>query len=587
MRKIGLLLIMFLLLLGACSSPAPVAEEYWLPVVGSAAKLNSLLTTWGNIYRSPDAATGGEVKATSQGQYGGDHSLTNVQVQGIDEGDLVKTDGTYLYHIAGDRVFITRARPAASLAIIREIWEEGFSPETLYVDSTRLVVSGLQWRERKNERGLRPIRPCQTARTRVLVYDIRDKEDILLSRDILLDGFTIATRKKDNCLYLVNCRYTFRHMEDQELPLPSYQDSAAGSGERVIGYDEIHYFPGGEARDFVLVAALDLERGGLRVKTYLGVAHCIYMSHDYLYMALAEGAGANTAIHRFSIDGTKIAYTGKGTVPGYPLNQFSMDEYEGYFRIATTVWQGEATQNNLFILDRDLKPAGELKGLAKGESIYAARFMGERGYLVTFETMDPLFALDLSNPRVPRVLGELKIPGFSNYLQPLDSRHLLGIGLDTVLHQDGDREFVQTGGLKLALFDVSDVKNPLEKQALILGENGSRSEAMCNHKAVFLREDVLALPAVLAKKGGGLAFSGALFFKLDGVNGIRETGRVSHLVGPVSEDWPFWSGSEVRRIVQIGPAYYTLSDRKVMAHQKEDLAVVAEIDLPEPAQPEY
>ena len=587
MRKIGLVLIIAVLLLGACSTPSPMEEEYFLPVVGSAAKLKSLLTAWGNVYRSPDLSTDGDVKAMTNE---GDYSATNVQVQGIDEGDLVKTDGTYLYHIVSDKVLITLARPAPSLAIVREIHEEGFFPGALYVDSSRLVVIGWQWVERdsEGEGDYRYMLPHQATCTRVLVYDLRDMESIRLIRDVSVDGYTVTSRKKDNYLYLVNCQHTYRYSEDEDLPLPCYKDSAAGGEDSIIGYDEIHYFPGGEASDFIMLAALDLEGGELKVETYLGMAQNIYMSPDYLYLALAEGAGTNTAVHRFSVGGAKIAYKGKGTVPGYPLNQFSMDEYQGYFRIATTDWQGESSQNNLFILDRDLKPAGELRGLAPSESIYAARFMGERGYLVTFETMDPLFALDLSDPRAPKVLGELKIPGFSNYLHPLDSGHLLGIGQDTFLSRDGDREFVQTGGLKLAVFDVSDVKNPLEKQAIILGYSGSWSEALYDHKAVFFREGVLALPAVLTRQGGeALAFLGALFFELDGAMGIREMGRVSHISDPLSAEWPFWPAGEVRRIVQIGDTYYTLSDKKVMAHQKEDLAKVAEIGLPESPQPEF
>lgn len=586
MKKICLVLVA-LVFLGACNSPGPAAEEYSLPVLGSAAKLKSLVKTRERLYRGFELdTTSGLKEALAPAGDGTQHSNTNVQVQGIDEGDIVKTDGTYLYHIAGDKVLITRAWPATSLGIVQEIHERGFFPSTLYVDSDHLVVIGGQWAERENE-GDFHILPYQAASTRVLVYDLRDKDNIRRSRDVSLDGFTVTSRKKDHLLYLVNSQYTFRTWESEEPTLPWYKDSATGE-ETTIGYDKICYFPDGEINDFVMFAALDLQEGQLNVETYLGMAQNIYMSHNYLYVALSQGFGDNTAIHRFKIEGTKIAYKGKGTVPGYPLNQFSMDEYQGYFRIATTLWQGETSQNNLFILDKDMKLAGELKGLAPGETIYAARFMGERGYLVTFETMDPLFAIDLSNPRAPKVLGELKIPGFSNYLHPLDAKHLLGIGQDTTLRQEGDREFVMTKGLKLAIFEVGDINKPLEKYSVVLGDSGSWSEALYDHKAVFLHDGVLALPAALTQNEGfGLEFLGALFFKLDLEKGIREIGRVTHLSGPITEEMSFWPGGEVRRVVQIEDFYYTLSDKKVMAHHKEDLGQVAEIELPDSAQIDY
>ncbi|MDI6884716.1 MAG: beta-propeller domain-containing protein, partial [Hadesarchaea archaeon] len=163
-----------------------------------------------------------------------------------------------------------------------------------------------------------------------------------------------------------------------------------------------------------------------------------------------------TIIHKISIANGTIEYKSQGEVPGQVLNQFSMDEYQGYFRIATTTgWMG---QNNVYVLDGNLDIVGRLEGLAPGESIYSARFIGSRAYLVTFKKVDPLFVIDLEDPKNPRALGELKIPGYSDYLHPYDETHLIGVGKDTV----DMGSFAWYQGIKIALFDVSDPENPRE-----------------------------------------------------------------------------------------------------------------------------
>ena len=238
-----------------------------------------------------------------------------------------------------------------------------------------------------------------------------------------------------------------------------------------------------------------------------------------------------------------------------------------------------------------MKAAGKLKGLAPGETIFAARFMGDKAYLVTFETMDPLFVIDLSNPKKPKVLGELKIPGFSNYLHPLDDKHLLGIGQDTEAGEFEGREFISTKGLKLAIFDVSNVNKPKEKYSVVLGSRGSWSEALYDHKAVFFHKGVLAVPAGLTKGKDwdvNLYFQGALFYAINAEKGIEELGRIAHTPANEQEDGTYyWPQANVRRIVQIGEVYYTFSDSQVMAHKADSFDKLAELDLPESAQFNY
>ncbi|MBS3150107.1 beta-propeller domain-containing protein, partial [Candidatus Woesearchaeota archaeon] len=202
-----------------------------------------------------------------------------------------------------------------------------------------------------------------------------------------------------------------------------------------------------------------------------------------------------TIIHKFNLDDGNIKYLGKMNAPGTVLNQFSMDEFDGNFRIATTInkWDNfgkNKSKNNIYIFNEDLKLIGSLEDLAPGETIYSARFMGKRGYLVTFKKVDPFFVIDL---------GKLKIPGFSDYLHPYDENHIIGIGKEAVEAKQGDFAWYQ--GMKLAIFDVSDVNNPVELHKITIGDRGTDSEALHEHKAfLFDREkQLLVIPITLAE----------------------------------------------------------------------------------------
>ena len=194
-----------------------------------------------------------------------------------------------------------------------------------------------------------------------------------------------------------------------------------------------------------------------------------------------------TIIHKISIDGEKIQYVAKGEVPGRLLNQFSMDQSGDRFRVATTTetytqYDGTIRSNAVYVLDENLETVGQLEEIAPEESIFSARFMGDRLYLVTFQQIDPFFVIDLSSD-TPKILGELKIPGFSNYLHPYDEEHVIGVGRDT---KEMDNGRVQQLGIKIALFNVADVKNPKVTDDIIIGDSSTHSEALYNHKAFFL-----------------------------------------------------------------------------------------------------
>ena len=312
------------------------------------------------------------------------------------------------------------------------------------------------------------------------------------------------------------------------------------------------------------------------------------------YEAKLEAERRKTIIHRINIDNGKIEYGAKGEVSGYLLNQFSMDENGDYFRVATTteIWtqRENVMYNNVFVLDNSLNTVGKLEAIAPDERIYSARFLGDRLYMVTFKRIDPLFVIDLSNPQKPEVLGELKIPGYSDYLHPYDETHIIGIGKETEGNEWGG---VSTKGVKLALFDVSDVKSPKQLAKYEIGSSGTDSEALRDHKAFLFdsKKNLLVIPVTEIK--GKMEYDqnlgyyrqrswqGAYVFNVD-LNGFEVKGKITHNEGDEKQDW-YWYGSPnaVRRSLFMDDVLYTVSDKKIKANDLNNISTeIKEIDLP-------
>jgi len=360
------------------------------------------------------------------------------------------------------------------------------------------------------------------------------------------------------------------------------------------------------------------------------------------YEAKQEAERMKTVIHRIKIDNGKIDYGSKGEVPGHALNQFSMDENNGYFRIATTtefygiapmaetkVEQQTVTEtktqqpnvqvistqeekaekvsafpvappmvqrkyimyNNVFVLDGSLNVVGKLEALAPDERIYSARFMGDRLYMVTFKRVDPLFVIDLSDPKNPEVLGQLKIPGFSDYLHPYDDKYVIGIGKETEGNEWGGTSIK---GVKLALFDVSDVRNPKQAAKYEIGEAGTDSEALRDHKAFLFdkKKNLLVIPVTEVK--GKLIYNdrlgyytqrywqGAYVFSLTPEDGFKVKGTISHNEGD-EQQYYYWYGSPnaVRRSLFMDDVLYTVSGIKIKANDMNNVGKqIKEIKLP-------
>lgn len=526
----------------------------------------------GALYGTEDTAT----KSASNKEY----SNTNNQVEGVDEEDIVQTDGEFIYTIdeTDGNIGIVRAYPVSKMELVNKInLDKSFKPSGIFIYDDYLVAVGNSYSS------------LISNKTQLVIYDISDKKNVKKVRDLKVEGGYVTSRITGGKLFIVSNKYLSREIiiNDKKNGEVRIEDSAA-KREIVNSYDKIKYVSGIESGSYLNITKVDLSnmRSVSKTDTILGFSGNVYASSDNLYLT---GVGlknnkAETIIYKYSLKYNKLI--AKGSVEGTVLNQFSMDEYNGYFRIATTTGDyygilkdGASSQrhNNVYILDKDLKISGSLNNMAKDERIYSVRFMGDRGYIVTYKQMDPLFVIDLKNPTKPKVLGELKIPGFSNYLHPYDENHLIGLGMDSVLVTEGGEKMARPIGLKISLFDVTDVSKPKELYKVNLGGEGSTSEALYNHKAfMFSKEkNILSIPVEIRN---GYTDSngkqGAAVFAIS-LNGIKEKGIISHSDGINSGLY----SSMVKRTLYIDDVLYTLSNEKITANDINSLNKISEVKL--------
>ena len=302
-----------------------------------------------------------------------------------------------------------------------------------------------------------------------------------------------------------------------------------------------------------------------------------------------------TVIHKIAINNGAITYVARGDVPGVIESQFSMDEYKNNFRVATTsnvyTTRSSYEYNNVFVLDSGMKTIGSLTHIAEQEKIYSARFIGDRLYLVTFKRIDPFFVIDLSTPTAPKILGKLKIPGYSDYLHPYDATHIIGVGKETGTNDWGG---VSTKGIKLAFFDVTDVENPKQIDKVEIGDAGSDSAALSDHKAFLFdkSKNLLVIPARVVKNEAMVSdttkrvttpniWYGAYVFGLTPETGFVLKGTVEHGTG--SDGYYYYGSSqnEVKRSLYIDNVLYTMSSRKILANSLANInTTIATINLP-------
>ncbi|MFA4942700.1 MAG: beta-propeller domain-containing protein [Patescibacteria group bacterium] len=612
-----------------------------------------------------------------------DFSTTNVQVAGVDEADIIKTDGDYIYAVSYNNLYIIKAYPGESAKIVSKIKFES-RPTDLYIDGDSLVIFGYNdqvYTMYSNQSFRR-----QNQYTFFKVFNVSDKKNPKLVRDLNFEGNYFNSRLIGDYVYFVTNNYNYSVGLDPVLP--RILDSGVALTEKCGGPEvkcfnpSIYYFDiPYDSYNFTTISAINIKDNSENIggdvyllsgaqnmfvsPSNLYITYTKYVSEydlemevsrEILFPRLSEKEQTKitkieeiaddilspgekkakvqqvlenyiaaltvpeqasyekeladkmkqkysdlskelekTIIHKIAISGSTLKYQSSGEVTGSVLNQFAMDENNDYFRIATTrntSWsrfEGESqpSYNNLYVLDKDMKTVGTLENLASGERIYSVRFMGDRAYLVTFKQVDPLFAIDLSNPSKPKVLGELKVPGFSNYLHPYDENTLIGFGKDA----DGDdSSSTVVRGLKISLFDVSDVSSPKELDKYLMGDMGSDSVALYDHKAFLFSKskDLLVLPVALRKSSGlnqwgEINFSGAMVFSLKDKK-ISYLGQVDHSGGISVSPTDYFNGinyydNSVKRSLYIEDNLYTLSNNYLKINSLTDLKEILEIKL--------
>ena len=425
----------------------------------------------------------GEAKTTASEDSGsaakaeGSYSETNVRQQGVDEADVVKTDGRYIYTLTDNQHTVSIVDTKDDLAVIGEINSESDYIEEFYVKDGRLIIVY----NTAQRYGVNPLaRDSEETRvqsTSVVTYDVTDGAKPEKLGTVVQSGYYSSSRMSGDYVYLFTNYDADIFAESSEVGtyIPYVN-------EKALEADDI-FLPQTEgAMMHEVVTSVDIKDPDKAVdsKAILTKYGELYVSNEHIYWYEQNDIdGMETTIRKLSYKDGKIEAVAQGILNGYIHNSFSIDEYEGYLRVVTTSGQTEGQTNGIYILDADLKVIGSIEELAKNERVYSARLMGDTGYFVTFRETDPLFSVDLSDPTNPKILGELKIPGFSEYLHPYGENQLLGIGMEV------DEETAVTSGLKLSMFDISDNTNVMEKNKHVL-ENVFSSDALYNYKAVLI-----------------------------------------------------------------------------------------------------
>ena len=640
------------------------------------------------------AETGGVSRAESSKSLNNandvSYSDTNIQVAGVDEADIVKTDGKYIYTLNADGIHILETTNDGQSKLIKTIdtkKEDNYQATEMYLKDNLLVAiynsmspvacyfrNTVEPTENSSETSYNSTAVSSKADStvnsaalsssseqdsavsqdtnqsqtdsddiqtdnpsedkpvskvidshfywdcgvEVVIYDITDKANPKVMRTFNQDGSLVSSRMVGDNLYLISNRYIYKEdleSKDYQLIVPNVQDSNNNDGQpSALDADCISIMPDFEQTSYLITTGLNITNNDpADCSAVLGTGSTVYATTDTLYVAAPEWeytetmkngnliseSKCTTKILRYALNDGKIIATGSGEVPGNILNQYSMDEYNGNFRIATTVdsWDEDGNNNsvnNLYILDSNLNILGKVENLAQGESIKSVRFMGAKVYIVTFETVDPLFVIDASNPSSPKVLGQLKIPGFSEYLHPYSENLIIGFGYDTTTHtntwedhtgQQYSEDAIVTAGLKLSLFDVSDPVNPKEIDTLVLGEYGSYSEATYNPKAFLFSKEkgIIGFPATLAKelkhKDGyyysETEFTGYCLVNVD-ENGFSLKGKVSNNKSNPDSDYT----QQILRGLYINDILYTVSYDNILSFDLNTLDKIDQTDLP-------
>ncbi len=518
----------------------------------------------------------------------GTYTTTNIQETGVDESDMVKTDGEFFYVASGRSFQVVDI--AGAMEVVSTQSFDGYV-HALYLYDNKLVVlydtsqnGDMYWDDIPLPMGGQlfgmPYWIPWGQRLAVAIFDVSDPRQPANLKTFEFDGLLVSSRLIGGKLHLVQqfmpklppLDYWYDGTpEDKKRTIEANQQAIDGMTlSQLIPYytvtsdpiDSQEALPAVSSDNFycpdkidgggtiISIISLDLDDVDLPFNSIglVADAHIVYASTQSLYIAshrylFDADTSQETTLYKFDLTGDAVQCTGGIAVPGWILNQFSLGEYQGVLRVATTTghvggWQSTA-RNNVYCLrseEKSLKVIGKIENLAPGEQIYAARFMGERGYMVTYVKIDPLFTLDLSDPTAPAVAGELKVPGYSDYLHPYGDDYLIALGKDAYLVEEDDMAWYQ--GVQLSIFDVSDFAQPSLLHKTIIGDRGTRTEASRDHKAFTFWADynLLALPITLYEHAsppdhpstsGTQVFEGLYVYRVSTENGFDLLGRIN------------------------------------------------------------
>jgi hypothetical protein len=560
---------------------------------------------------------------------GTDFSGTNVQEEGVDEPDLVKTDGRrvfvasegtlYAIDVSGEEPRLLGSRELQGTA-----HELLLSGDKLLVIATRFAPSGVDGpggggggapdraADAESVREASTVALPGLTATLLSELDVSDPSSMRVLRTLEAPGLHVGSRLTDSTArvvisspprpidvppppvgpapdtqerFLARQRRAIRRTRLRAWrPFVRLADRRTGRRSRrvIVPCRDVRRPADFSGLGMMSVLTIDLERGlpALDSDGLLTDGQVVYGSTTGLYVATERWVdpdapvgevplGGSTGIHKFAATGDgQTEYRASGALRGYLLSQWSMSEREGFLRVATpeepSCWEGERRESESFVTvlepsEGRLARAGRVGGLGRGERIFAVRFIDDVGYVVTFRQVDPLYTVDLSDPRNPAVLGELKILGYSAYLHPLGDDLLLGVGQDATAQG-------RTRGTQLSLFDVSDLRNPQRLHQRALGSDSS-SEAEYDHRAFLYwpATKLAVIPVELFDRAR--TFAGAIGFSVDRDGGINETGRVQH----DTSEFP----AGIRRSLVVGDRLFTVSDLGVKASRLDNLADVA------------
>lgn len=519
-----------------------------------------------------------------------DYSTTTEQVEGVAEADIVKTDGEYIYYVNDTTLSIVKAEGKNSTLISQTELSNTISKDLygeMFLKEDRLILLKTGYYAAEKNDSLIDYNGLEE-KVLIEIYDIANRTVPKKIAQTCQDGGYISSRMVGDYVYLIsNCNINLSNIDknDPTTFVPTTETNGVCepvSAESIYRYEQESY-----TNRYTVIAAYGYSDGTLKdTVSLLGGTDNIYCSQGNIILANSnysnknyEGYSTNTTtISKLAIKEGRVEYKTSGNIDGVLDNQFFIDEYNDHFRFVTTVTQvsektykfensdnevvsySQDTFASLTVLDGDLKKVGEIKNIAQGERVYSVRFMGDIAYFVTFRQTDPLFSVDLSDPQNPKILGELKIPGFSEYMYPYGDGLLLGFGMDA------DENTGRTSDLKLSMFNITDPKNVIEQDKTIVNDCGY-SPALSNHKAMLVNYEKNLIGFAATEDWRNEKY---MIYEYTG------EGFVCKAVLNVNDQYNYYAMTDVRGLF-VDESFYVVSDKQVQVFDINDFNLLTTI----------